>query len=60
MYARIKISVNTDILIIEFYGHIENISKISMNIFIKISVVKSEKIRNFQKWQNDNKNNKLS
>ena len=37
---RIKISVNTDISVIGFYGNIENISKISMDIFTKISVIK--------------------
>ena len=34
----ITISVNTDILVIRFYGNIENIGKISVNIFTKISV----------------------
>ena len=34
---RIKISVNTDISVIGFYG---NISKISVDIFTKISVIK--------------------
>ena len=41
--ARIKISVNTDILVIGFYGNIENIGnigKISVDIFTKISVIK--------------------
>ena len=33
----IKISINTDISVNEFY---ENIGKISMDIFIKISVIK--------------------
>ena len=33
--VRIKISVNTDISVIGFYG---NISKISLDIFTKISV----------------------
>ena len=37
---RIKISVNTDISVIEFYGNIENIGKISVDIFTKISVIK--------------------
>ena len=37
MYSRIKISVNTEISVIGFYG---NIDKISMDIFIKISVIK--------------------
>ena len=34
---RIKISVNTDISVIGFYG---NIGKISVDIFTKISVIK--------------------
>ena len=41
--SRIKISVNTDISVIGFYGNIENIGnigKISMDIFTKISVIK--------------------
>ena len=38
LYARIKISVNTDISIIGFYG---NIGKISVDIFTKISVIKN-------------------
>ena len=40
---KIKISVNTDISVIEFYeniGNIENIGKISVDIFTKISVIK--------------------
>ena len=37
LLTRIKISVNTDISVIGFYG---NIGKISMDIFIKISVIK--------------------
>ena len=37
VYPMIKISVNTDISVIGFY---ENIDKISMDIFIKISVIK--------------------
>ena len=39
----IKILVNTDISVIEFYGNIgniENIGKISVDIFTKISVIK--------------------
>ena len=39
----IKISVKTDISVIGFYiniGNIENISKISVDIFTKISVIK--------------------
>ena len=36
--ARIKISVNTDISVIGFYGNIGNIGKISVDIFTKISV----------------------
>ena len=39
----IKISVNTDISVIGFYGNIENIEnigKISVDIFTKISVIK--------------------
>ena len=39
-WSRIKISINTDISIIRFYENIENIGKISMNIFIKISFIK--------------------
>ena len=41
--ARIKISVNTDISVIGFYGNIgniRNIGKISLDIFTKISVIK--------------------
>ena len=38
--ARIKISVNTDIAVIGFYGNIGNIGKISVDIFTKISVIK--------------------
>ena len=37
---RIKISVNTDISVIGFYGNIGNIDKISVDIFTKISVIK--------------------
>ena len=37
--ARIKISVNTDISVIGFYGNIGNIGKISVDIFTKISVI---------------------
>ena len=37
MGASIKISVNTDISVIGFYG---NIGKISVDIFTKISVIK--------------------
>ena len=37
---RIKISVNTDISVIGFYENIENIGKISVDIFTKISVIK--------------------
>ena len=37
LQSKIKISVNTDISVIGFYG---NIGKISVNIFIKISVIK--------------------
>ena len=40
IYARIKISVNTDISVIGFYGNIGNIGKISVDIFTKISVIK--------------------
>ena len=36
----IKISVNTDISVIGFYGNIRNIGKISLDIFTKISVIK--------------------
>ena len=36
---RIKISVNTDISVIIFYGNIGNIGKISMDNFTKISVI---------------------
>ena len=38
--SRIKILVNTYISIIEFYRNIENIGKISVDIFTKISVIK--------------------
>ena len=34
--ARFEISVNTDILIFEFYEYIENIGEISVNILTKI------------------------
>ena len=40
LLSRIKISVNTDISVIGFYENIGNISKISVDIFIKISVIK--------------------
>ena len=40
LFTRIKISVNTDILVIGFYGNIGNIGKISVDIFTKISVIK--------------------
>ena len=40
LYAMIKISVNTDISVIGFYGNIGNIGKISVDIFTKISVIK--------------------
>ena len=40
MQLRIKISVNTDISVIRFYGNIEYIGKISVDIFTKISVIK--------------------
>ena len=39
-HARIKISVNTDISVIGFYGNIGNIGKISVDIFTKILVIK--------------------
>ena len=44
MYAHvlesmIKISVNTDISVIGFYGNIRNIGKILLDIFTKISVI---------------------
>ena len=42
-YPRIKISVNTDISVIGFYGNIGNIGnigKISVDIFTQISVIK--------------------
>ena len=42
-FPRIKISVNTDISVIGFYGNIGNIGnigKISVDIFTKISVIK--------------------
>ena len=32
-------SINTDISVNEFYGNIENIDKISVDIFSKISVI---------------------
>ena len=38
--SRIKISVNTDISVIGFYGNIGNIGKISVDIFTHISVIK--------------------
>ena len=38
-HTRIKISVNTDISVIGFYGNIGNIGKISVDIFTKISVI---------------------
>ena len=34
--VRIKILVNTDISVLEFYGYIKNIGKILMDIFINI------------------------
>ena len=37
---RIKISVNTDISVIGFYGNIGNIGKISVDICTQISVIK--------------------
>ena len=40
LLSRIKISVNTDISVIGFYRNIGNIGKISVDIFIKISVIK--------------------
>ena len=40
MILTIKISVNTDISVNEFYENIENIGKISVDIFTKISVIK--------------------
>ena len=40
LQPRIKISVNTDISVIGFYGNIGNIGKISVDIFTKISVIK--------------------
>ena len=40
LHTRIKISVNTDISVIGFYGNIGNIGKISVDIFTKISVIK--------------------
>ena len=43
LQSRIKISVNTDISVIGFYGNIGNIGnigKISVDIFIHISVIK--------------------
>ena len=38
LYTMIKISINTNISVIGFYGNIENIGKISVDIFTKISV----------------------
>ena len=38
--SRFKISINTDISVIGFYENIENIEKISVDIFTKISVIK--------------------
>ena len=43
IHTRIKISVNTDISVIGFYGNIGNIGnigKISVDIFTQISVIK--------------------
>ena len=43
LQPKIKISVNTDISVIGFYGNIGiigNIGKISVDIFTKISVIK--------------------
>ena len=40
LYPRIKISINTDISVIGFYGNIGNIGKILVDIFTKISVIK--------------------
>ena len=36
MYARIEISVFTDISVLRFYGYIENIGEISVAIFSQI------------------------
>ena len=33
MQARLKISISTDILVLGFYGYIENIGDISVDIF---------------------------
>ena len=38
--SSIKISVNMDISVIRFYENIKNISKILVDIFTKISVIK--------------------
>ena len=38
LLSRFEISINTDILVLRFYGYIKNISKISMNILTKISM----------------------
>ena len=38
VHPRIEISVNTDISILGFYGYIENIGEISVDIFHQISV----------------------
>ena len=40
MQPRIKISVNTNISVNEFYENIGNIGKISVDIFTKISIIK--------------------
>ena len=37
-HPRIKISVNTDILVLGFYEYIENIGEISVDILTKISM----------------------
>ena len=47
LMARIKISVNIDILVLRFYGYIGNIREISMNIMTKIYETKI--IQNSQK-----------
>ena len=39
-----KIWVNTNISVLGFYGYIENIDKISMDIFTKTSVIKNYSI----------------
>ena len=50
---RIRISANTNISVIEFYGNIGNIGKISVDIFTKILVIKIFHILIIQIMRND-------